>query len=377
MSTNFNKIYQESINNPEKFWKEASEDIFWFKKPTKILNKSNPPFFKWYEDGVTNTCYNALDFHIDQGKGNKTALIYDSPITGNKSKFTYDQLRSKVSKFAGALKNQGVTKGDRVIIYMPMIPEAVIAMLACARIGAIHSVVFGGFASNELASRIDDSKAKLLVTASCGFEPGRTVEYKPLVDEAIKQAQHKISKMILFQRKGNEVKLNAPMEISWDEAHANAKDTDCVEMNSNEFAYILYTSGTTGTPKGVIISHDNASNNINHLIRGVNTPERQRLQTAVNWLPHHHDMGLINAILIPLYVGCLSVILSPFSFLKRPVTWLNAISNYPGVTSGAPCFAFAHCCKHITDDQRKHLDLSSWSLAFVGSDSPKFEQLET
>ena len=236
MSVKFNKIYEQSINDPEKFWGEAADDIFWFKKPTKILNKSNPPFYKWYEDGVTNTCYNALDFHIDQGKGDKTALIYDSPITGNKSKFTYEELRSKVSKFAGALKVQGVNKGDRVIIYMPMIPEAVVAMLACARIGAIHSVVFGGFASNELASRIDDSKAKLLVTASCGFEPGRTVEYKPLVDEAIKQAQHKISKMILFQRKGHEVKLNAPMEISWDEAHANAKDIDCVEMNSNEFA---------------------------------------------------------------------------------------------------------------------------------------------
>ena len=172
----------------------VSEDIFWFKEPTKILNKSDPPFYKWYEDGVTNTCYNALDIHIDEGKGNKTALIYDSPITGNKSKFTYDELKSKVSRFAGALKDQDVKKGDRVIIYMPMIPEAVIAMLACARIGAIHSVVFGGFASNELASRIDDSKAKLLVTASCGFEPGRTVEYKPLVDEAIKQANIRLER---------------------------------------------------------------------------------------------------------------------------------------------------------------------------------------
>ena len=161
MSDKFNEIYRKSIESPEKFWQEASNDIFWFKKPTKILNNSNPPFYKWYEDGVTNTCYNALDFHIDQGKGKKIALIYDSPITGNKSKLTYEELRSKVSKFAGALRNQGLNKGDRVIIYMPMIPEAVIAMLACGRIGAIHSVVFGGFASNELASRIDDSKAKL------------------------------------------------------------------------------------------------------------------------------------------------------------------------------------------------------------------------
>ncbi len=252
MSEKFNKIYTQSINNPEKFWQDASDDIFWFKKPTKILNKSNPPFYKWFEDGVTNTCYNALDFHIDQGNGKRIALIYDSPITGNKNKLTYEELRSKVSKFAGALKNQGVMKGDRVIIYMPMIPEAVIAMLACVRIGAIHSVVFGGFASNELASRIDDSKAKILVTASCGFEPGRTVEYKPLVDEAIKQAKHKIDKMILFQRAGYEVKLNAPKEVSWEEVTSNSQETDCIEMNSNEFAYILYTSGTTGTPKGIV-----------------------------------------------------------------------------------------------------------------------------
>ena len=167
---------------------------FWYKKPKQILNKDNPPFYKWFCDGTTNTCYNALDIHIDQGRGDKIALIYDSPITGNKKQFTYKDLKAKVSKFAGALKNQGVNKGDRVIIYMPMIPEAVIAMLACGRIGAIHSVVFGGFASNELASRIDDSKAKLLVTASCGYEPGRTVEYKPLVDEAIKLSSHKLEK---------------------------------------------------------------------------------------------------------------------------------------------------------------------------------------
>ena len=252
MSSNFNKIYEESLKNPEEFWKKISEDVFWFKKPTKILSKDNPPFYKWFTDGVTNTCYNALDVHIDQGRGDKTALIYDSPITGNKKQFSYKELRAKVSKFAGALKNQGVDKGDRVIIYMPMIPEAVVAMLACGRIGAIHSVVFGGFASNELASRIDDSKAKLLVTASCGFEPGRTVEYKPLVDEALKLANHKPNKTILFQRQGHEVKLNAPHEISWDEALSNAEEVDCVEMSSNDFAYILYTSGTTGIPKGIV-----------------------------------------------------------------------------------------------------------------------------
>ena len=190
MNQKYKDIYQKSIDNREEFWKEVSEDIFWYRKPTKILNSDNPPFYKWFEDGVTNTCYNALDLHIDEGRGDKLAIIYDSPITSAKKNITYNELRDRVALFAGALKNQGVNKGDRVIIYMPMIPEAVITMLACGRIGAVHSVVFGGFAANELASRIDDSKAKLLVTASCGYEPGRTVHYKPLVNKALELAQH-------------------------------------------------------------------------------------------------------------------------------------------------------------------------------------------
>ena len=252
MKENYIDIYTKSIKKPEDFWKEIANNIFWFKKPTKILNNSNPPFYKWFEDGVTNTCYNALDIHIKNGFGNKTALIYDSPVTNSKSKLTYSTLREKTSKFAWALKNQGIKKGDRVIIYMPMIPEAVIAMLACGRIGAIHSVVFGGFAASELASRIDDSKAKILVTASCGFEPGRTVQYKPLVDKALEIAKHKLDKLILHQRPGHEVKLNNKNEISWEDSIAGAKEIECVEMNANDYAYILYTSGTTGVPKGIV-----------------------------------------------------------------------------------------------------------------------------
>jgi len=306
MSDKFKKIYEQSIKNPENFWQEASNDIFWFKKPTKILNKSNPPFYKWFEDGVTNTCYNALDIHIDQGRGKNTALIYDSPITGNKSKFTYEELRLKVSKFAGALKDQGVNKGDRVIIYMPMIPEAVIAMLASARIGAIHSVVFGGFASNELASRIDDSKAKILVTASCGFEPGRTVEYKPLVDEAIKQAKHKISKMILFQRPGHEVKLNAPLELNWEEVVSNSKEVDCTEMNSNEYAYILYTSGTTGTPKGIVRDiggHIVALKWTMKNIYNINEDDIWWSASDIGWIVGHSYI-----VYAPLFKGCTTVL---------------------------------------------------------------------
>jgi len=252
LSGKYEKIYDSSIKNKENFWKEVSNNIFWYKKPSKILNSSNPPFYKWFEDGITNTCYNALDFHIDKGRGDRTAIIYDSPITGAKNKFSYKELRDKVSVFAGALKNQGINKRDRVIIYMPMIPEAVIAMLACGRIGAVHSVVFGGFAANELASRIDDSKAKIIVSASCGYEPGRTVHYKPLLNKAIEIANHKPKKCIIFQREKDKAELDPKRDIAWDEVLKGAKPTECEKMNANDYAYILYTSGTTGLPKGIV-----------------------------------------------------------------------------------------------------------------------------
>ena len=252
MSKNYKKIYDSSIKNKEDFWKKVSDDIFWYKKPTKILNTSNPPFYKWFEDGITNTCYNALDFHIDKGMGEKLALIWDSPITNSKEKYTFNQLKEKVAIFAGALKNLGANKGDRIIIYMPMIPEAVIAMLACARIGAVHSVVFGGFASNELANRIDDSKAKIIISASCGYEPGRTVEYKPLINKAIEIARHNPEKCIIFQRKDFKAKLDSKLDIDWEEALKSAKPAGCEQMKASDYAYILYTSGTTGLPKGIV-----------------------------------------------------------------------------------------------------------------------------
>ena len=248
----YKKIYEQSIKDKENFWKKVSDDVFWYQKPEKILNTENPPFYKWFEDGVTNTCYNALDFHIDNGLGDKVALIWDSAITNTKEKYTFNQLKEKVSLFAGALKNQNIQKGDRVIIYMPMIPEAVIAMLACARIGAIHSVVFGGFASNELANRIDDSKAKLIISASCGYEPGKTVEYKPLINKAIELAKYKPERCIIFQRKNFKATLDPKLDIEWDEVLKDAKPTECEKMKGSDYAYILYTSGTTGLPKGIV-----------------------------------------------------------------------------------------------------------------------------
>ena len=252
METKYQEIYNRSLQDPQSFWSEIANDVFWYKKPTKILNSDNPPFYKWFEDGITNTCYNAVDLHVKNGNGNKIAIIYDSPITNSKKKITYSQLKDQVSIFAGALKKQGTNKGDRVIIYMPMIPEAVIAMLACARIGAIHSVVFGGFAANELASRIDDSKAKIILSASCGYEPGRTIEYKPLLKKAIELAKHKPDKCIIYQRKDFKVDLDSKNEIDWNEAIKGAEPVECVEMKADDYAYILYTSGTTGTPKGIV-----------------------------------------------------------------------------------------------------------------------------
>ena len=327
MTAKYNEIYQSSIKNPEKFWQEISEDIFWFKKPAKILNKSNPPFYKWFEDGVTNTCYNALDHHINVGRGDKTALIYDSPITGNKAKFTYKELKDKVSKFAGALDNQGIKKGDRVVIYMPMVPEAAVAMLACGRIGAIHSVVFGGFASNELASRIDDSKAKILITASCGFEPGKTVEYRPLVDGALKLAKHKIEKIIFFQRKGYEIKLNSPKEISWNEVLSNSKDMDCVEMKSNEFAYILYTSGTTGVPKGIVRDiggHIVALKWTMKNIYNIDTDDVWWSASDIGWIVGHSYI-----VYAPLFKGCTTLLFEgkPVGTPDAGVFW-RIISDY-------------------------------------------------
>ena len=251
MISRYENLYKASLENTEKFWDEAAKDVKWFKPYKKILDRSNPPFYRWFPDGVINSCYNAIDRHVDEGNGSRTAILYDSPVTSKKKSFNYLEAKKIISTFAGALKNFGINKGDRIIIYMPMIPEAVFAMLACARIGAVHSVVFGGFAANELAARINDSEAKLIISASCGFEPGRTIQYKPLLDEAIKLAKIKPKKCIIFQRENNFVELGAN-DISWSEFIKNSKEADCEPMNSNDPAYILYTSGTTGTPKGIV-----------------------------------------------------------------------------------------------------------------------------
>ena len=247
----YQETFNYSLSNPEEFWSKAAEDVVWIKKFENVIHTDGPPFYKWFKGGKINTCYNALDRHIDEGNGDRIALIYDSAMTNSKKKFTYTELRDKTAELAGALQRFGIKKGDRIIIYMPMIPEAIMAMLACGRIGAVHSVVFGGFASNELASRIDDSKARMILSASCGLEPGRTVDYKPLLDEAKKTAKHKVEKTVIFQREQHEYKIEKD-DVNWSEFIEGATKAECVECDSNDPAYILYTSGTTGVPKGIL-----------------------------------------------------------------------------------------------------------------------------
>ncbi len=247
----YQETYKAAQEDPEGFWMQAAEAIDWVKKPTKALDDSNAPLYQWYSDGVMNTCFNALDRHVEAGRGEQAAIIYDSPITGAKATISYSEMLERVSVLAGALARKGVGKGDRVLIYMPMVPEALEAMLACARLGAVHSVVFGGFAANELAVRIDDATPKAVIAASCGIEPGRVIAYKPLLDEAIEIAAHKPEFSVILQRE----QLVAALGVNdheWDDFKAGAEAAPCTPVGGADPLYILYTSGTTGQPKGVV-----------------------------------------------------------------------------------------------------------------------------
>jgi propionyl-CoA synthetase len=248
----YKKVYNSWKNDPEAFWMTAADAIDWVTKPSKALFADRAPFYEWFSDSEVNTCYNAVDRHVLNGRGDQKAIIYDSPMTGTKYSITFSELLEKVSVLAGALTNNGISKGDRVIIYMPMIPEGIISMLACARIGAIHSVVFGGFAANELAVRIDDAKPKAILAASCGLEPNRIVEYKPLIDQAIELASHKPQTVVIFQRAECKAELVDGRDHDWNVFQENAEKAPCVPVKGSHPAYILYTSGTTGAPKGVV-----------------------------------------------------------------------------------------------------------------------------
>ncbi len=302
----YDSAYRLSIEKPDEFWAQAAKEIRWYKPYERVLDDSASPFYKWFRGGEMNTCYNALDLHVENGRADQAALIYDSPVTGAVKTFTYSEMRTLVSRFAGALARQGIGRGDRVVIYMPMVPEAVIAMLACARLGAIHSVVFGGFAPNELAIRIDDALPKLIVSASCGIEGKKTIPYKPLLDRAIEIAKHKVGKCVILQRPQVRAEMVPGRDVDWDEAFAAAGETDCVPVAATDPLYIIYTSGSTGIPKGVV--RDNGGHAVALKwsmtnIYGVNPGEVFWAASDVGWVVGHSYI-----VYGPLLHGCTTVL---------------------------------------------------------------------
>ncbi|HUM17742.1 MAG TPA: propionyl-CoA synthetase [Candidatus Nitrosotalea sp.] len=306
MATIYEEIYRRSQSDPEGFWGAAAEDVHWERRWDRVLDATRPPYYRWFAGGVLNTCYNALDLHIDRGRGKQLALIYDSPVTQTVREFTYFELRDAAARFAGALRRQGVEKGDRVVIYMPMVPEAVIAMLACARLGAIHSVVFGGFAPKELATRIDDAKPKVMLSASCGIEVARVIPYKPLLDQAIEMAAHKPQRCLILQRPMETARMVPGRDVDWQEAVAAASHVECVPVAATDPLYILYTSGTTGIPKGVV--RDNGGHAVAlkwsmGAVYGMGAGEVYWAASDIGWVVGHSYI-----VYAPLLKGCTTVL---------------------------------------------------------------------
>ena len=302
----YEDFFRKSIEDPAGFWGEAAKEITWFEPYEKVLDDSNPPFYKWFPGGKMNTCYNALDRHVEGGRADQVALIYDSPVTGTIRKFTYRELLDKVSRFAGVLRSLGVEKGDTVVIYMPMIPEAAIAMLACARLGAVHSVVFGGFAAHELAIRIDDAKPKVVISASGAREVTRVIEYKPLLDRALEEAGHKPRSCVIYQRDFVKADMTPGRDHDWEELVQKAEPTECVPVDATDPLYILYTSGTTGIPKGVV--RDNGGHAVAlrwslEYIYGVKPGEVYWAASDVGWVVGHSYI-----VYGPLITGCTTIL---------------------------------------------------------------------
>lgn len=369
MTNAYDAAYQRSMQDPEGFWAEIAEDCHWYKKWDKVLDDSAKPLYRWFTGGKINTCYNALDYHVDdRGRGERTALIYDSPVTGTIRKYSYAELRDTVATFAGALKNQGVEKGDRVIIYMPMIPEALVAMLACARIGAIHSVVFGGFAAKELATRIDDARPKVIASASCGIEGQRVIPYKPLIDEAIRLCVSKPETCIIFQRPQQHADLAEGRDVDWQEAVKNASSVPCLPVDATDPLYILYTSGTTGQPKGVV--RDNGGHVVAlkwsmKAIYDIDEDDVWWAASDVGWVVGHSYI-----VYAPLFKGCTTVLFEgkPVGTPDAGVFWRVISEHKVKCMFTAPT---AYRAIRREDPQAKLLseyDLSNFEILFLAGE---------
>lgn len=302
----YDEIFKKSIDDPEEFWAEAAAEIDWHKKWDKVLDSSDPPFYRWFQGGELNTCYNAVDRHVENGRGDQAAIIYDSPVTGTIRIITYRELQKEVACFAGALRAQGVGKGDTVIIYMPMIPEAAVAMLACARLGAVHSVVFGGFAAHELAIRIDHAQPKVIIIASGSIEGKKILAYKPLVDEAFRQSEHKPDKCIVFQRDFIKAELLESRDLDWLDIVKDAEPAECIMVKATDPLYILYTSGTTGMPKGVMRDNGGHCVALNWSMKNIYNVDSGNVYWAasdVGWVVGHSYI-----VYGPLFKGCTTII---------------------------------------------------------------------
>ncbi len=362
------KAYKRSLDTPDAYWSDAAKGIDWDQAFTKVLDDQDPPFYKWFPDGKLNTCFNALDRHVENGHADQIALIYDSPVTDTIKRFSYRELRDLTARFSGVLREQGVNKGDTVIIYMPMVPEAVIAMLACARLGAVHSVVFGGFASNELATRINDAQPKVIVSASCGIEVNRIIEYKPLLDAAITTASHKPEACVILQRPQCKADLIEGRDVDWQVASASAEAVDCVSVNATDPLYILYTSGTTGNPKGVV--RDNGGHAVAlhwsmKNIYNINPDDVFWSASDVGWVVGHSYI-----VYAPLLSGCTTILYEgkPVGTPDAGAFWRVIEQHKVNVLFTAPTAFRAIKGNDPGGDFVKDYDLSSLAALFLAGE---------
>ncbi|MAD99416.1 MAG: propionyl-CoA synthetase [Proteobacteria bacterium] len=375
----YQKEYRESIEHPEAFWSRQAELISWFEKPKTILSQDEKGFYHWFKGGKLNTSYLTLDFHVENGRADQTALIYDSPVTETVLRYSFQELKEEVSKFAGVLREKGIEKGDRIIIYMPMIPEAVVAMLACARLGAIHSVVFGGFAPNELAIRIDDAKPKVLVTASCGIEFSNIIEYKPLVDEALRISNDPPVNVILLQRPQANASMQAGRDFDWDELMSSANPADPVPVDATDPLYILYTSGTTGLPKGVVRENGGHAVALKYSMKSIfnsNPGEVYWAGSDVGWVVGHSYI-----VYAPLIHGCATILYEgkPVRTPDAGAFW-RVISDHQVNTFFTAPTAFRAVKKEDPEAKLKdQYDISSLRTLFLAGerlDPPTYDWLE-